>query len=350
VIHAAGVLDDSVVASMSVEQLERVLAPKADAAWHLHELTADLDLQAFVMFSSIAGTLGGPGQGNYAAANSFLDALAAKRQAEGLPATSIAWGPWERESGMTSGLGDVELARMARSGVGQVSDSQGAELFDAALGGGSAVCVAVKLVRGSLRSQAVAGVLPAILAALVRGAGPRRGPGSGSLVLKLASVPEAEREEVVLESVRAEVAAVLGHRSATAIEPGRAFKDLGFDSLAAVELRNRLAASTGVVLQPTVVFDYPNPGALSGYLLNKVSIPAGGSSSPEAHFDRLEAALSGGSIPDSDRLEFAERARALAAVLEDGSRKDLSSAERGRLETADEDELLAAVDQMAGTS
>jgi len=163
-------------------------------------------------------------------------------------------------------------------------------------------------------------------------------------------VPEAEREEVVLESVRAEVAAVLGHRSATAIEPGRAFKDLGFDSLAAVELRNRLAASTGVVLQPTVVFDYPNPGALSGYLVNKVSIPAGAPSSPEVHFGQLEAALSDGAIPHSIRLEYAERARALAVALEDGSRKELSSSERGGLETANEDELLAAVDQMAGTS
>ncbi|HET6344222.1 MAG TPA: type I polyketide synthase, partial [Myxococcota bacterium] len=269
VIHAAGVLDNGLIPDLDTDRLRRVMAPKADAAWHLHELTSELDLTHFVLFSSIAGALGGPGQGNYAAANSFLDALAAKRSSEGLPATSIAWGLWERESGMTSGLAEADLARMARSGITPIADQQGLGLFDTALGNGSPQSVAVGLDRATLRSQANSGLLPPLFSSLIRTTA-RRKAASGSLAAKLASLPEAEREGAVLEAVRSEVAAVLGHDSAAAIEPEKAFKDLGFDSLAAVELRNRLGASTGVDLAPTVVFDYPSPAALAGYLLAAV--------------------------------------------------------------------------------
>ncbi len=179
VIHSAGVLDDGLIESMTKERIESVLAPKADAAHHLHELTQDLDLDAFVLFSSIAGALGGPGQSNYAAANSFLDALAQKRAAQERVATSIAWGLWQRESAMTAGLSEADLARMRRSGIAPITDEQGAELFDAAIRGASPQPLALTLERATLRSLAAAGALPPLFGGLVRG-GPRRKAASGA--------------------------------------------------------------------------------------------------------------------------------------------------------------------------
>ncbi len=273
VIHAAGVLDDGLIADLDPKRLAKVMGPKANAAHHLHELTKGLDLDAFVLFSSIAGPLGGPGQGNYAAANSFLDALAQKRSQEGLTATSIAWGAWERESGMTAGLSEADLARMRRGGIGSIADEQGLQLFNAAIGTAASQAVAINLNRSGLRDQAAAGTLPPLFGGLIRGAA-RRKAVSGQLAAKLATVPETEREAFVLEAVRAEVAAVLGHDSATSIDPERSFKDLGFDSLAAVELRNRLVAATGVQLPATMAFDYPSAAALARFLLTEVD--AGG--------------------------------------------------------------------------
>jgi polyketide synthase 12 len=348
VVHAAGVLDDGLVETLDAERLDRVFAPKADAAWHLHELTADLDLSAFVLFSSAAGALGGPGQGNYAAANSFLDALAARRQAAGLPATSIAWGAWGRESGMGAGLGETDVARMRRSGFVPIADPQGLSLFDAAIRALSPQALAISLDRASLRSQAGAGTLPAVFSGLVRASGARRKAGSGRLAAKLAALPEAEREGAVLEVVRAEVAAVLGHGSAATIEPESAFKDLGFDSLAAVELRNRLGAATGVRLSATAVFDYPSPAALAGHLLESTNVPAGGLRSAEMQIDQLSSALSADALGGTDRAELAARLRALAVDLEGDGRDDQLASERDRLETASDDELLAAIDDMAG--
>jgi pimaricinolide synthase PimS1 len=274
VIHAAGALDDATIESLDPAQVERVFAPKANAAWHLHELTAEMDLSAFVLFSSIAATLGGPGQGNYAAANSFLDALAARRRAEGLPAASIAWGLWETRGGMSSQLGEADLTRIRRSGIEPLSDQRGLAFFDQALAVEIPLALAVSLNPAGLRARAAAGILPPILRGIVRLPAQRRQASTGFLGARLADLPETEREAHVLELVRAEVAAVLGHDSSSAIEPSRAFKDLGFDSLAAVELRNRLGASSGLQLAPTVVFDYPSAAALTGYLLAEAS--AGG--------------------------------------------------------------------------
>jgi hypothetical protein len=248
VIHAAGALDDGLIESLDAERIERVFAPKADAAWHLHELTADLDLTAFVMFSAAAGVLGSSGQGNYAAANAFLDALAPETPGEGLAVTAIAWGLWEQASGMTSHLGKADLARLERSGIGALGDEQGLALFDRALAAAHPTALALRLQRSGLRSLAQAGALPPILGGLVRTPARRRSATVGSLGAKLATLPEAEREELVLDLVRGEVAAVLGHGSAAEIEADRAFKEIGFDSLAAVELRNRLATTSGLRL------------------------------------------------------------------------------------------------------
>ncbi len=269
IFHCAGTLADATVESLDPESLEKVFAPKADAAWHLHELSRDSDLGAFVLYSSAAGTLGGPGQGNYAAANVFCDALAQKRRAEGLAASSIAWGLWQQESAMTSGLGEGDLARMRRSGMKPISAEQGLAFLDAALAADPPTAFAVPLDRGALRTLASAGTLPPLFSGLVR-APRRRGP-SGSLGAKLATLPEPEHEGHVLELVRAEVAAVLGHTSARDVDPAKAFQELGFDSLAAVELRNRLSAATGLRLSATAVFDHPNAAALATHLLAEAS-------------------------------------------------------------------------------
>jgi acyl transferase domain-containing protein/NADPH:quinone reductase-like Zn-dependent oxidoreductase/acyl carrier protein len=271
VVHTAGMLDDGVIGSLTAQRLDRVLAGKADAAWHLHELTEHMDLQAFVLFSSGAGALGSPGQGNYAAANAFLDALAAHRLARGLPGSSLAWGLWEQASGMTENMNEADISRMGRLGSGALSSVRGLELFDSALEAGEALMLPIPLDLTALRTQARIGVLPAMLAGLVRV--PRRRPSEhgASLARRLAMTPEAEREGLVLELVKAQVSTVLGHASPEAIDPQRTFKELGFDSLTAVELRNRLNAATGLRLPATLVFDYPTTSAVASHLLGEFS-------------------------------------------------------------------------------
>ena len=278
VFHCAGVLDDGVIESLDAERLGRVMGPKAVAAWHLHELTADAELSAFVLFSSIMGILGGAAQANYAAANTFLDALAAHRQAQDLPGVSLAWGGWAQLSGMieTEQAG-AELARMVeqvrqRLGLAPMAPEQGLALLDAALALPEPLLVPAALDSSVLRSKASSGTLPAVLSGLVGVAAERQ---RGSLAERLAGVPEEERETVVLEIVRGHVAAVLGHASAAEVEPGRAFRDLGFDSLAAVELRNRLVAASGLQLPATIVFDYPSCASLAAHLADLASGKAG---------------------------------------------------------------------------
>ncbi len=268
VVHAAGVLDDSPVGGLTAERLERVLAPKVDGAWHLHELTRHLDVCAFVLFSAAAGVLGSPGQGNYAAGNAFLDGLAAYRRARGLPAHSLAWGLWAEATGMTGHLGGGDLARLARSGVGGLANEEGLELFDAACATGRGLVVPMHLDLVRLRPLAAAGVLPPLLRGLV--GGPTHAGGANAsrwLVRRLAEAPEHERAGVALELVRAEVAAVLGHATPEAVSVQQPFLELGFDSLIAVELRNRLNLASGVRLSTTLIFDHPTPAALAAHLL-----------------------------------------------------------------------------------
>jgi NADP-dependent 3-hydroxy acid dehydrogenase YdfG len=263
VVHAAGVLDDGVIDSLTAERIDRVLAAKADAAWHLHELTAQHRLSAFVLCSSAAGVLGGPGQGNYAAANVFLDALAASRRAQGLAGTSIAWGQWGETGGMTSSLGEVDFARIARAGVAPLSSTTGIELFDAACARSEPLLVAVRLDQPTLRTQAAAGALPSMLRGLIRTSGTTE---RGSLARLLTGAPPEQREGVALDAIRTHAATVLGHVSPDAIEVRQTFKELGFDSLAAVEFRNRLNIATALNLPATLIFDYPTPIVLAGYL------------------------------------------------------------------------------------
>ena len=272
VIHAAGVLDDGVIGALSPSRLETVFGPKAGGAWQLHEATAGLDLAAFVLFSSAAGVLGNPGQGSYAAANAYLDGLARHRQAAGLPALSLAWGPWAQQAGMTAGLSGAGMARVSRSGLAPLDEAQGLALLDAALAaGGSPVLVPARVDTAALRA---AGEVPAMLRGLagapVRRTAPAR-PLAGPAAAQLGGLAPARRPEEILALVREQAAAVLGHASAVAVEPGAAFTDLGFDSLTAVELRNRLSAATGLRLPATLVFDYPTATALAGFLRQELS-------------------------------------------------------------------------------
>ncbi|MFJ4320921.1 type I polyketide synthase [Streptomyces lavendulae] len=267
VVHTAGVLDDGVLGSLTAERLSAVLRPKVDAAWNLHELTAGLDLSAFVLFSSAAGVFGGAGQANYAAANTFLDALAAHRRAQGLAATSLAWGLWAEVGGMGGGLDAEDVSRMGRGGVNALSPAEGLALFDTACGSGQALLVPVKLDLAALRAAAGGGMLPPLLSGLVRMPARRaaRG-GGGAFARQLAALPQEQQAGAVLGLVRGQVAAVLGFAGPEAVDPARSFSEVGFDSLTAVELRNRLGAATGVRLPATLVFDYPTPAVLGEYL------------------------------------------------------------------------------------
>nr|WP_058041681.1 type I polyketide synthase [Streptomyces roseifaciens] len=276
VVHTAGVLDDGLIGSLTPARIDTVLAPKADAAWHLHELTEGQDLANFVLFSSAAGTLDATGQGNYAAANVFLDALAAHRRAAGLPAVSLAWGLWDQPGGMGGQLDEADRQRIARAGIGALEPADGLALLDAALLAGAATLVPVKLDLAALRRRP--DDVPAVLRGLVA-APPRReasgesgaaDAGGAPLARRLETLPAADHDHAVLEAVRAEVAAVLGHDGAASVEPRRAFTELGFDSLAAVELRNKLNAVSGLRLPSTMIFDYATPAALAGHLLTRL--------------------------------------------------------------------------------
>ncbi|MFF9863753.1 SDR family NAD(P)-dependent oxidoreductase, partial [Streptomyces tendae] len=274
VVHSAGVLDDGVVGALSVERFAGVLGPKADAAWYLHELTCGLGLSAFVLFSSVAGTLGGAGQANYAAANVFLDALAVHRRGLGLPAVSMAWGLWDTGLGMGGELDAAAVARLKRQGFPPLTVEQGLELFDLAVGSPAPLSLLVHLDLAALRTQAASGfVLPALrglvrvpVRRVARNAGGEAGFGA-----RLSAVSAEERLRVVLEVVRGQVAEVLGHASADAVEPDRAFSELGFDSLAAVELRNRLGEVCGLSLPATLVFDHPTSESVAGFLVAELT-------------------------------------------------------------------------------
>ncbi len=268
VVHAAAALDDGMLESLDPERLERLMRPKVDAAWHLHELTAGIELSQFLLFSSASELVGGAAQANYNAANAFLDALAAHRWASGLPATSLAWGLWAGDPGDSEDRVEAMQAVsriQARLGFAPMPTEQVLELLAAADSADDALLAPVELDPRVLRAQAKAGMLPAVLRGLFT-APARSGRGSGALTAALAGLPDLEREAKVLEVVRGEAAAVLGHASHTEVDPERAFRDLGFDSLGAVDLRNRLSAATGLDLPTTLVFDHPSAAELAKFL------------------------------------------------------------------------------------
>jgi acyl transferase domain-containing protein/short-subunit dehydrogenase/acyl carrier protein len=269
VVHAAGVGDNGLISALTPERINTVLGPKADAAWHLHELTKDRDLQVFALFSSAGGMVLAAGQGNYAAANVFLDALATNRRAQGLPATSLAYGLWAG-AGMGQYLGDADLQRMKRQGLPPLDATEGLALFDAGVDSGQAAVVPLKVDPAAMRTRGDS--IPALLRGLVRiptrpaARAAAGGSDASELGRRLAGLEATERERVLLEVVRSQVAAVLGHASIDAVEADRAFQELGFDSLSAVELRNQLNTTTGLRLPATLVFDSPNARAVAQYI------------------------------------------------------------------------------------
>ncbi|MBD0693937.1 hypothetical protein BG452_14585 [Streptomyces sp. CBMA123] len=291
VVHTAGVLDDGTIGALTPERVSAVLRPKADAAWNLHR--AAEGVEAFVLFSSAAGTLGNPGQGNYAAANAFLDALARHRHSLGLPAVSLAWGPWTGTGGMTGTLTEAEAERLARAGMPPLTPELGLALFDATTAGTAPAVLPLRLDPAALSRR---GEIPPLLRGLVR-APVRRGAAAGGgagFLRQLTELPGAERQEVLLNAVRQQVAAVLGHTEASGVDPQRAFQDLGLDSLTAVELRNRLGSLVGLRLPATLVFDHPTVAELVEHLFDRLGLapePTVGPAALLAELDRIELAF-----------------------------------------------------------
>ncbi|MEU8875712.1 type I polyketide synthase, partial [Streptomyces javensis] len=366
VIHTAGVLDDGVIGSLTPERLATVARPKAHAAWNLHELTQDADLSAFILFSSASGVFGGPGQGNYAAANAFLDALAQHRRAGGLPAASLAWGLWSVAGGMGGELDETEIARIRRGGVGVLTAESGMELFDTARGitrgSNDALLVPLPLDMSALRAQAGGGLLPPLFRGLVRAPARRAAEsaaaaaaGAEALRERLGGLSEPEREEVLLELVCTQVAAVLGYPGPETVDPARSFSEVGFDSLTAVELRNRLNATTGVRLPATLVFDYPTPGALVEYLRGEI-LPEDASAvtSLLAELDGLEKSLAlagAGAAPDDEgRSRVTARLQALLAQWNDNRGPEDGAGVAEELESATDDDLFDFIGKEFGIS
>ncbi|MFG2134073.1 SDR family NAD(P)-dependent oxidoreductase [Streptomyces sp. NPDC048751] len=284
VVHAAGILDDGVLATLTPQRVAEVFRAKVDGARHLDELTRDRDLTRFVLFSSVAGTLGNAGQAAYAAANAALDGLAAQRHAAGLPATAVAWGLWAENSGMTERMADTDRARLARAGVVPLDSGTALDLFDAATALADPVLVAARLDLTALRERAAEGVLPAVLRALVpsvrrAAATDHAVDGADGLRRRLA---EGEPLRVLQDLVLTQAAVVLGHSDPGGLSPDRPFKDVGFDSLTAVELRNRLGRATGVRLPATLVFDHPTPAGLARYLRDQLVGDTAPTSTPAA--------------------------------------------------------------------
>nr|WP_278045282.1 type I polyketide synthase [Actinomadura roseirufa] len=286
VVHLAGVLDDGTVETLTAGRLDAVFGPKAEAAWYLHELTADRDLSAFVMFSSAAGVFGSAGQGNYAAANAFLDALARHRVASGLPGLSLAWGLWA--DGMGGRLDEADLRRLRSSGIKPLSTSRALAMLDAAMSGSEPHLVPVALDSGAIAERQE---IPHLLRVLIR---PKRRAaragraGTGSLRTRLVEAAPAERDALLLEIVRERVAAVLGFPGPEAVVADQPFGELGFDSLTGVELRNELGALTGLRLPATLVFDYPNPAALASHLGIRLAPDAPAARAPGPREDDID--------------------------------------------------------------
>ncbi|MFD7507676.1 SDR family NAD(P)-dependent oxidoreductase, partial [Streptomyces sp. NPDC059850] len=377
VIHAAGVLDDAVLTSQTPERLARVWMAKARAAAYLHAATAGLRLGMFVMFSSAAGVMGSSGQANYAAANAFCDALAARRRAEGLPGVSVAWGLWAASSGMTGNLTEADLARMARSGIAAMSGDHALELLDASVQHGGHQLVAADVNTRVLAAQPP-DTLPAALRALVAGGaaagrtaegrttGRRTAAAAGAQPVdwagRLAGMSADERRRVLLDLVRGHATTVLGHADAEAVQADTSFKELGFDSLTAVELRNRLAAATGLRLPAALVFDYPEAAILADYLLERLAPEEDGSRARSGadpalgELAKLEATLAGLDVADGESGTITARLESLLATWK--ATRDLAgrnlagrdSTAAERLESASAAQVLDFIDNELGVS
>ena len=377
VVHTAGVLHDAAVEAIDPDDLDRVLRPKIDAAWNLHELTAGANLSAFVLFSSVSGLNGAAGQGGYAAGNTFLDALAQLRRARGLPAVSLAWGPWTAAGGMTGRLTEADLRRMSRTGLLPLDPEHGLALFDAALRQpGPALRLPLALSLPVVRHAAHEGRGLALYRELAGTAwrdpaGPGTGTGLGPDAVEAAVTTldglltgrsAQEQETLLLEQVRAHASAVLGHRDGRRIEPARTFKELGFDSLMAVELRNRLTTASGRRMPAGLLFNQPTPLAVARYLRTRLGPPTTPVTAPAGSLadevGRLEDLVASAPADRTDLDRTAERLRGLLARCEGRSAAMVPAASveptrgdgvRAALLTASAEEIFSFIDREFGT-
>ncbi|MGW0846958.1 SDR family NAD(P)-dependent oxidoreductase, partial [Streptomyces sp. NPDC002787] len=351
VVHTAGVLDDTVLGELTAERLDTVLRPKVDAAWNLHELTRDRALSAFVVYSSVAGLLGTAGQANYAAGNTFLDALAQHRRAQGLPGLSLAWGLWEQESAISGGLSETDLRRLARLGLVPLPSDEAMTLYDAAFRLARPVLAATYVDTGALRRQGedaaplLRGLVPAAPAR--RAAAGTGAAQSAGLLEQLGALDAAAREAALVELVRGQAAAVLGHSGQESVDADRPFQELGFDSLTAVELRNQLGRATGLRLPTTLVFDHPNPTALARFVAARIEERQGPADVPGlADLDRAEVLLKSLAPEDQSRARLADRLRELLLLAEAVPGDGAESGGGLDLDTASDEELFALVDEL----
>ncbi|WP_432035296.1 SDR family NAD(P)-dependent oxidoreductase [Streptomyces cucumeris] len=364
VIHAAGVVDDAMLPSQNSGRLERAWAAKAGAAAHLHTATAHLRLGMFVMFSSFASDLGTPGQANYAAANAYCDGLAAHRQALGLPGQSVAWGLWADTSGLTARLADTDLARIGRLGIQANSTAEGLALLDAAYHHGHPHLLALNLDTRALAAQAATS-LPAPLRALAATGGGRRvrptaaagGPPT-DWGARLTGLPSSEQHRLLLNLVRTHAATVLGHADASVVHADASFKDLGFDSLTAVELRNRLAAATGLRLPAALVFDHPEATVLAEHLRqqlapgdSRTADPGPGTPHPLLNeLLRLENSLSAVVVEDVETGVVTARLETLLSKWKAMCTPSDDTDAVERLQVASADQVLEFIDNELGLS
>ncbi|MGX1887855.1 SDR family NAD(P)-dependent oxidoreductase, partial [Streptomyces sp. NPDC055287] len=337
VIHTAGVLDLATLTNLTPEQLDSVMRPKVDAAWNLHRLTEGMDLDAFVLFSSIAGTLGAPGQANYAAANTFLDALAHHRHAQNLPATSLTWGPWAAETSMVRHLSAAALAGVSRDGFPPLATEDALGLLDAAMATGLPVLAPTRKARAALPS---------------RGKEAEDGRDDSdntaqSLSEQLAPLVEREQRERLLAVVGSATALVLAHPEPAGLDLGQTFKSLGFDSLTTVQLRNRLNTVTGLRLPSTLAFDHPTPASLVDFLRGQLVPDADDEPTSKAvlrEIDKVSAALA---RLETDPVQDAEISLRLNDLLWQWSHRHgaaLAPQAAESLETASDEELFEALD------
>ncbi|MEU6356331.1 SDR family NAD(P)-dependent oxidoreductase [Streptomyces sp. NPDC047072] len=343
IVHTAGALRDAPLTELTPDDLRHTFAAKVDAAVHLHRLTRDRGLTALVLFSSAGSVLGGGGQANYTAANAFLDALAVHARAQGHPVTSVAWGLWQEVSGLTTGLTDADRARMSRSAVVPMTTQRALALLDAADGAGHPLVLATDI---DLTRAPGAPLWRRLTGAPLRPVAAE----SVDLRQRLAAQDPARRRQSLLDLVRLHTAAVLAHPGPEAVDPGRGFLDQGLDSLTAIELRNRLAAATGLRLSATTVFDHPAPDTLAAHLADRLGddLPAGGSSpGPDvlAEIDRLQAALT--AADERTRRQAMVRLRRLTAS-DDGALRRPSDSVQQTLASASAEELLAFIDDELG--
>jgi NADPH:quinone reductase-like Zn-dependent oxidoreductase/NAD(P)-dependent dehydrogenase (short-subunit alcohol dehydrogenase family)/acyl carrier protein len=343
VIHTAGTLADATIPAQDPARLDTVLAPKITAAWNLHHQTATTPLAWFIMYSSIAGTLGSPGQANYAAANAALDALAAWRRARGLPATSLAWGYWDTPTGISAHLTPADHARIART-LTPMPPSHAMDLLDTALASPHPDLIPATLNTATLRTRP-RDTLPPLLRNLTTPAPARTATPATTLTATLAPLTPAQQHDRLLALIRTHAAAVLGHPTPDTIPPATAFKDLGFDSLTAIELRNRLTTATSLPLPTTLIFDHPTPETLSTHIGEQILSAGKTALSDSLCLGELEK-LANGPLADSIRKSLAVRLRGILAQVEnDNVTAEASAPVRNAIKSATDDELFDLIEK-----